>query len=546
MPPLRASRTRAAGIAAALIFLAWSTAVMSEAAAAGNSAQDSTREKPEAVPKIDAATNNKAERKPPRIRMNSVIMGIGRVEGLPANFPELVGRAFEIESSNPENQIHAVSVIPRAKLLSKFAEADLSRLEPGIVESVKGQFGLNVVANCEATTGNYRVWCLFYAGESGQKQRLFSAAGEGADWEDAAVDLAREVFGSKSGETARAPSVSKSLLTEPTARKYRKLLSKSRPADPESLELARLDRLFRSGRVESWMFPGLQEELAGRVVDALAARGVDSVIQEYASWRPHESGNLADAIRSGVERGAKTFAAGDAATVPPGRYLHGCPLRIKTCDEDEDRLASAELGAAVRLQVTEVTRGAYDLCARLSSVCEWPSGTRERSSSDSSLPMTGVSPVQAETFCRWIGARLPSEEEWEAVAGFALRGTGEGAVSLPAEVAREYANSHRVAGSDTFVEVAPVGSFKPLNGFWDLFGNVAEITRTLWPEKVNCEGELRSCRPGQVVTKGGSFLTGDERFRLSARGFTRIASGAPFVGFRCVFLDPPSRQADAE
>ncbi|QBE49696.1 formylglycine-generating enzyme family protein [Leucobacter triazinivorans] len=181
-------------------------------------------------------------------------------------------------------------------------------------------------------------------------------------------------------------------------------------------------------------------------------------------------------------------------------------------------------------------------------------------------PVVHVAHEDAEAFCSWAGAVLPSEAEWE----FAARGGLDraeftwGAERQPD--GRIMANTWdgpdfpwRSSGESGFARTAPVGSF-PANGFglFDTAGNVWEWTADWWsghpaeaasdccvpvdPRGGAAEGSLDPRQPQfrvpRKVIKGGSHLCADSyclRYRPAARRPQMIDTGMSHVGFRCAW-----------
>ena len=185
-------------------------------------------------------------------------------------------------------------------------------------------------------------------------------------------------------------------------------------------------------------------------------------------------------------------------------------------------------------------------------------------------PVVHVASEDAAAYAAWLGARLPTEAEWE----FAARGGLEQAAFTWGDVARPggriMANTWdgldfpwRSTGESGFLRTAPVGSFPP-NGFGlhDMAGNVWEWTDDWWAG--HPEGSDRSCcvpvnprggdreasldpaqpqfRVPRKVIKGGSHLCADSyclRYRPAARRPQMVDTGMSHVGFRCAW--PASR-----
>jgi formylglycine-generating enzyme required for sulfatase activity len=147
-------------------------------------------------------------------------------------------------------------------------------------------------------------------------------------------------------------------------------------------------------------------------------------------------------------------------------------------------------------------------------------------------PVVHVSWHDAQAFCAWTGARLPSEAEWECAARGGLAGTrfAWGDERVAAGVPRchvwrgEFPNRPAPGWSP-----APVAALSgEANGFglFNVCGNVWE-----W-----CEDWFA---PGQRAMRGGSFLCHDSycnRYRVAARGANTPASTASNIGFRVAAL----------
>ena len=175
-------------------------------------------------------------------------------------------------------------------------------------------------------------------------------------------------------------------------------------------------------------------------------------------------------------------------------------------------------------------------------------------------PVTQVAAEDAEAFCAWAGAVLPTEAEWE----FAARGGLEGAPytwgASPEGAGERLANFWH--GQFPFQVEAGYGTTSvpgtyPANGYglFDMAGNVWEWTADYYattrfagtstcctveaPRGVSPEESLDPRQPQfaipRRVVKGGSFLCADSycrRYRPAARRPQMVDTAMSHLGFR--------------
>ncbi|MEP6068367.1 MAG: formylglycine-generating enzyme family protein [Paracoccaceae bacterium] len=157
-------------------------------------------------------------------------------------------------------------------------------------------------------------------------------------------------------------------------------------------------------------------------------------------------------------------------------------------------------------------------------------------------PVVQVSWNDARAYTDWIGARLPTEAEWEHAAR-----AGQGDVAFPwgdvppDEISHFPCNiwqgkfPNKNTCLDGYATTAPARSFKP-NGFglFNMVGNVWEWTAEPFhlPSKGN---QRQSAVNGYKLIKGGSFLCHDSycyRYRIAARTGNSPDSATTHMGFR--------------
>ncbi len=165
----------------------------------------------------------------------------------------------------------------------------------------------------------------------------------------------------------------------------------------------------------------------------------------------------------------------------------------------------------------EVTVARWETCVRAQSCSELPGQPSP------GLPVTGVTPKQAERFCLLVGGRLPTSDEWLLAAagnparrfpwgntGLVCRRAVFGLLSGPCA---EGAVGPTLAGS------RPAGATP--EGVFDMAGNAAEWTR---------EGK-------GFVARGGSFRSTVAE-ELKSWAVQKTLDASLHIGFRCAY-DPP-------
>jgi len=146
--------------------------------------------------------------------------------------------------------------------------------------------------------------------------------------------------------------------------------------------------------------------------------------------------------------------------------------------------------------------------------------------------VAGISWNEAVAYCEYVGARLPSEQEWEyAAAGGSAK--------------QKYAGTNDDLAIDEFVsyrenshgESLPVGQKKPnLFGLFDMSGNVGEWVSDYYEKYPETGGlpvynnpDIRDMR----IVRGGGVSSEPHVTRTYWRAGTLRYIRTPSIGFRC-------------
>jgi len=198
------------------------------------------------------------------------------------------------------------------------------------------------------------------------------------------------------------------------------------------------------------------------------------------------------------------------------------------------------------LDATEVTSGQYDGCVD-AGICEEISCEDTGDVDRDNLPAICVNWHQAAAYCQWIGARLPTEAEWE----YGARGVDDRRYPWGDDIEGSRLNycdancdlpKRNDAVDDGYSQTAPVGSY-PEGASWigalDMSGNVWEWTAD-WFGEYSSERQTDPAGPdtgGRKVVRGGSWHTSADHARSALRTYSDPELSSNHVGFRCAMSD---------
>jgi formylglycine-generating enzyme required for sulfatase activity len=209
---------------------------------------------------------------------------------------------------------------------------------------------------------------------------------------------------------------------------------------------------------------------------------------------------------------------------------------------------------------TEVTNGQYRVCVEVGECAppDRPGATyHEAYYGDPGFddyPVIFVNWYDARDFCAWRGVRLPSEAEWERAAGFdpvqAVKfrytwGDEFDGTLLNFCDARCSRSDRDISVDDGHADTAPVGSYsggRSPSGLFDMLGNIMEWVADWYDSRyyaqstdVNPQGPLQG---DFKVIRGGSWLSGQDDVRVTARSSLDPTVSRANLGFRCAVTAP--------
>jgi len=181
--------------------------------------------------------------------------------------------------------------------------------------------------------------------------------------------------------------------------------------------------------------------------------------------------------------------------------MMGCSPGDKECDDDEKPPRDVTIAEGFWLCQTPVTQEAYERI-----MGENPSHFK-----GPKLPVEQVDWNQAVEYCKKVGGRLPTEQEWEYAARAGSTAARYGPLD---EIAWHTFNRESTTH--------PVG-LKQANayGLYDMLGNVWEWTSSDYDA-------------GTKVVRGGSWSSLTRWVRASYRDRFEVTDRLNDLGFRCV------------
>jgi formylglycine-generating enzyme required for sulfatase activity len=224
----------------------------------------------------------------------------------------------------------------------------------------------------------------------------------------------------------------------------------------------------------------------------------------------------------------------EVVDIQGGTFFMGSPETEKNRETDE--VQHKVTLSDYKISKTEVTFDMYDAYCDSVGLQKpddngWGRGNR---------PVINITWREANNFAVWMGARLPSEAEWE----YAARGKGKFAYGKSNCLNKTQANfdgsnpNMRCGEAVTLNQTMPVGSLEPNTfGIYDMFGNVYEWCSDWYGAyplgtSVDPQG---SASGGLRVNRGGSWANPASSCRASSRESSHIDFKGNRIGFRIAY-----------
>ncbi len=212
------------------------------------------------------------------------------------------------------------------------------------------------------------------------------------------------------------------------------------------------------------------------------------------------------------------------AAIPAGEFVMGCDSDDPECDTDEKPAHPVRLRAFF-IDRYEVTNAKYDACVAANACARTPFRDDPRFSA-SSQPVVGVRWSDANAYCAWRGARLPTEAEWEYAARAGTRWYREAGLDAVAWY-KEITDRPRDVG----------GKLANPWGLFDVLGNAWEWTNDFYDAAYFASSppsDPRGPASGEArVLRGGSWFNGSTNTRISTRHGAPPDDAANMRGVRC-------------
>ena len=224
--------------------------------------------------------------------------------------------------------------------------------------------------------------------------------------------------------------------------------------------------------------------------------------------------------------------------IPGGTFSRGSDPNSDPAPDFDEQPAQAIFLSSYWIDRTEVTNADYHRCMEAGPCTSHLGGdiNYQSNAEFDSYPVKFISWDQAQTYCRWLGKRLPTEAEWEKAA----RGS-DGRIwpwGNSFQLHLTNVQESGVGGPRTRAVGSYPNGASPY-GVLDMAGNIYEWTADWYKADYyqtapasNPPGPSQEESTGEKVIRGGSFLR--DSFAARAPDRNKKGLGPDFdVGFRC-------------
>lgn len=285
------------------------------------------------------------------------------------------------------------------------------------------------------------------------------------------------------------------------------------------------------------MFSHLLYALPWTLSAALPAQGLDGGVSVARTPAADAVLIRAGTFTMGSDDETILNAISECKLEPAGHPDSTCHLKFFVHEEVPHRVYLSDFWIDRR----EVTVAQYGQCAAAGRCAEAPYAAGGERLNRPDFPVVFVTWNDAQTYCAWVGGRLPTEAEWERAAkGMTQRIYPWGNVYNPLLSNHGRLGWDSLDASDGFMELAPVGSFpdgRTADGIVDLAGNAEEWVSDYYEPNFPNASVVNPKGPDhgdERVVKGGSYGSARPWLRSSARAKEPPNVRRAFRGFRCV------------
>jgi len=227
------------------------------------------------------------------------------------------------------------------------------------------------------------------------------------------------------------------------------------------------------------------------------------------------------------------------ARIPAGTFQMGCVSNDSQCTDDEQPPHTVTLTNGYELMATAMTIGTFRTFAlatrtRVPEQPAWNTNARQ--------PVLNVTWDEARAACGWLGARLPTEAEWERAARGGLEDVRYGWGNQRPVAVPGAPNGARYQSKAT----VPVGTFGANHfGLFDMAGNAYQWTADWYAESYYAESpstDPQGPATGDFrVVRGGAWGDDARSLRASYRDRSPPARRLVDIGVRCARDVPANR-----